>query len=105
MMYSNDCASCSTKIGSKPYIESCNLDFGVSLCYDCLKEHKKVLKKSTIHANKLYFTLRARNIDARLSFEDGTKTIDIYIPNSLLHIEVDGVHHNLDEAQAFADLM
>jgi len=105
MNYNDDCDSCDIRVHSEQFIVSCNKDFGVTLCYNCLKQFKPGLRKSAKPANKLFFALRARSIDAKLSFADGHKTVDIYIPKSLLHIEVDGAHHNLDEKQAFKDLM
>ena len=62
------------------------------------------MKKSAKYANRLYFTLKALKVDAQLAHWDGYKTIDIYIEKSRLHIEVDGDHHNLSDAQALADL-
>ena len=104
MNYHNDCAGCNERVFTEKYIVSCNKDFGVTLCYSCLKLHKNGLRKSAKFANRLFFTLRARNIDAKLAVNDGFKTVDIYIEKSRLHIEVDGEQHNLNESQALSDL-
>lgn len=79
--------------------------FGVSLCGSCQLQYKDALHKSAHYANRLYFALKARKIDAVLSYYDGNKTIDIFVEKSGLCIEVDGEQHNTNATQALADLM
>jgi len=78
---------------------------GVTLCSSCYNTYCPQLRKSEPLVNKLFFTLKARNIDAMLAYFDGKKTVDICIPESKLFIEVDGHQHNTNASQAMSDLM
>ena len=79
--------------------------FGVSLCSSCQLQYRDALHISAHNANRLFFALKARNIDAVLSHYDGKKTVDIFVERSGLCIEVDGEQHNTNAEQALKDLM
>ena len=105
MKYKSDCVCCSKVILTENEVEKSNKTHGLTLCIVCEKEHIKGLRGSTVDANRLFFALKGRNLDALLQHKEKFKTIDIYIPSAMLHIEVDGAHHNTDAEQAFRDLM
>ena len=66
------------------------------------------ITKSTPEAKKLGHALLDMGWGVELGVWDGHKTIDIVVFNNAnltkVHIEVDGVHHNLSKVQALSDL-
>jgi len=92
---------CTLSIGVSKY--SYEL-FGIPLCREHQDWVKKLEPSVTGEAIRLYFALRQRGVPAELEKWDGYKHIDIAIVEAKVNIEVDGVHHNLDTAQALADL-
>lgn len=100
----NNCVGCENTILNEEIIKRSIKDFGVLLCKPCQSKHIHGLRKSAVNANRLFFALRARRIEAILAYDDGYKTVDIFIEKSRLHIEVDGDQHNTDANQALADL-
>ena len=58
----------------------------------------------TPYAQILYNELKKQGIKSILEFNDGHKSVDIFIPEANLIIEVDGSHHGRSE-QAFRDLV
>jgi len=63
------------------------------------------MSEPTYYARKLAETLRNKGIDTELEYDDGHKSVDIFIPEVNLEIEVDGSQHYTDSMQAFTDLM
>lgn len=102
---SKRCVECNDHLTSDVFQYSTK-NFNVPLCIS----HQNWLRsiestvQSTKEAVKLYFALKMRGIPAFLEKYDGYKTIDIAIPEVKVNIEVDGVHHNFNHKQAFADL-
>ena len=53
--------------------------------------------------NLLANALRKRNIELIQQYDDGHKTVDIYIPKAKLDIEVDGTQHFMEPHQMMRD--
>jgi len=77
--------------------------FGLPLCVVCQQDFKVKSQKATKHALELYIALRCREVPAELEKWDGHKTIDIAVTEARVNIEVDGMQHNFNPAQALAD--
>lgn len=63
------------------------------------------MPEPTYYAKKLVEELAKKGIKAELEYNDGHKSVDIFIPEANLEIEVDGNQHYSDPTQAFTDLM
>jgi len=105
MKHQNNCISCNHPSLQDEVVKYSNKHFGVCLCKNCQSQYLAGLTKSAHNANRLFFAMKARSIEATLSYYDGKKTIDIYVERARLFIEVDGEQHNKDAKQALADLM
>lgn len=104
MKYRSDCINCNHQPLHEEVIKFSNTQYGVTLCRKCQAQYRNGLIKSANNANRLFFALKAINIEATLSHNDGIKTIDIYIEKARLYIEVDGEQHNINAEQALTDL-
>ncbi len=95
------CLECNLYIPQNVYDYSTDR-FNVPLC----RNHQDWIRNSgaTDEAIGLYFGLKLAGVPAELEKYDGTKTIDIAIPECKVNIEVDGTHHNSSPSQALADL-
>ena len=63
------------------------------------------MAEPTIYENKLITKLKELEINAEPQYNDGHKSVDIFIPKANLIIEVDGSHHHSDSNQALTDLL
>ena len=100
-----ECQNCFIKITDKVFDYSTQ-NFGCSLCWPCQKGFCYIFEttSATPESISLYFALRRRGVPAELEYDDGFKRVDIAVPEAKVHIEVDGVQHNLDSQQAMRDL-
>ncbi len=55
-------------------------------------------------ARRLNRALKRRNVKSKLEHWDGHKHVDIFLPESKMSIEVDGLQHFLDSGQILADM-
>ena len=78
--------------------------YNIPLCIEHQKWIDKKADRTTSEVIKLYFALKAKSIPAELEKYDGYKHIDIIIPKAKINIEIDGLHHNYNDKQAFSDL-
>jgi hypothetical protein len=99
----HNCVHCHVPIHETVH-EFSTRNFQFELCLKCQTWYKNP-DYSTMEAKRLYLALKKRNVPAEIEKNDGFKTIDIAIPQCRFNIEVDGVHHNTDATQAFADLL
>jgi very-short-patch-repair endonuclease len=105
MKYSVDfehCLSCRDLIDYRQYIFTQDI-FGVTLCGSCEKEYRQKRQTAEAPERILYVELLKQGIPAALQHHDGHKTVDIAIESANMHIEVDGMHHQLPD-QALIDL-
>ncbi len=81
-------------------------NFGQPLCRACQDWYRYGVEnnKTTNETLQLFLALKARGVPAEIEKFDGHKTIDIAIVEKRVNIEVDGIHHNANPQQAFADL-
>jgi len=114
-MYCNDCEE-----DISDFVAKYSKDyFNIYLCKECQENHKKVSAKSNIiikssnppeptpEAIKLFNALKTIGVKVKSKYLekwDGYKHIDIAIVDAKLNLEVDGCQHNLNKAQALADL-
>jgi very-short-patch-repair endonuclease len=82
----------STKKYDMPLCEPCQRDF----LHKCQKASKKEIL--------LYKALVKSGVAAKLQKFDMHKTVDIVVPEAMVHIEVDGSYHNTKTAQALSDI-
>ena len=102
------CNSCKASISAAVFQYSMD-QYGRALCRACQPSKEKSPKtklkpQSTPEAQLLFKALKSRGVPAKLELFDGFKHIDIAIPEAMVNIEVDGVHHNFNKRQALADL-
>lgn len=102
----NWCNQCNKPITKKEYNYSKD-KFGKALC----REHQSKLSKlkhkrnePTREAKMLGKLLNEKGWGVELEKWDGHKHIDIAIEEAKAYLEIDGVHHNTNIKQAFADL-
>lgn len=80
--------------------------FNALLCRSHQHWFKKALKEdyNTKFVLCLYLRLKELGVNPYLNLKDGHKTVDIAIRHAKIHIEVDGVQHNIHSNQAMRDL-
>lgn len=104
MKYKNDCVGCSQAIQHEPTILESNKRYKLTLCKICEQKDLRSLHGASTYAIHLYYALKKRRLDAVLQYKEKFKTVDLCIPSAMLHIEVDGSHHNTSAEDAFSDL-
>jgi very-short-patch-repair endonuclease len=78
--------------------------FKISLCSHCQSAFKLNCQKASKNEIALYKGLLQSGVLAKLQKFDDFKTIDIVVPEAMVHIEVDGSQHNTKADQALKDL-
>ncbi|HLK29362.1 MAG TPA: DUF559 domain-containing protein [Puia sp.] len=101
--YDHYCCRCFTTIPKSVYNNSFE-NVELPLCITCQNWFDRLCVKPTSCAKKLFRHLRERNIKAELESKGKFKTVDITVESALVHIEVDGSHHNLNATTAIKDL-
>lgn len=61
-------------------------------------------RRTTTQARRLRAALRRLGVESRLEYWDGHKHVDLFLPESGLGIEVDGLQHYLDPQQLLSDI-
>ena len=74
------------------------------LCMDCQSRYRRLRIKPTACAKKLFLDLKRRGFQVYIEYYDGHKTVDIFVKDAMVHIEVDGYQHNIDGNIAIQDL-
>ena len=97
------CSICRTSIEMAVFEYSMK-KFKVPLCITHQRSFGKVRGTATQEAIDLYEALKKRGVPAELEKYVGGMTVDIAIPEAMVNIEVDGIHHNADPRTALQDL-
>lgn len=99
------CIECGFFLPQDVFLYSTN-NFGYPLC----RNHQDWIRglllyyRTTQQTVSLYLALKCIGVPVEIEKYDGYKHIDIAIPRHKINIEIDGLHHNYDSAQALRDL-
>ncbi|HEV3250566.1 MAG TPA: hypothetical protein VGZ71_06420, partial [Puia sp.] len=74
------------------------------LCEPCQRDFLHKCQKASKKEILLYKALVKSGVAAKLQKFDMHKTVDIVVPEAMVHIEVDGSYHNTKTAQALSDI-
>jgi very-short-patch-repair endonuclease len=97
------CIECSRPINSRVSQYS-SKKFDMPLCEPCQRNFVHKCHKASKKEILLFKALVKTGVAAKLQKYDLHKTVDIVVPQAMVHIEVDGSHHNTKADQALSDI-
>jgi len=97
------CTECTKPISARVNAYSVK-KFDMPLCEPCQKDFVYKCQKASKKEIKLFKALVKAGVPAKLQKYDLHKTVDIVVREAMVHVEVDGSHHNTKAAQALSDI-
>jgi very-short-patch-repair endonuclease len=97
------CVNCCEGINARVAVYSKKI-FDMQLCEPCQQDFVRRCRSATKREIVLYKGLVKAGVAAKLQKYDRYKTVDIVVPEAMVHIEVDGSHHNTKADQALSDI-
>src|ERR1700676_2492815 len=97
------CIECSRPLSSMVSLYSTK-KYDIPLCEPCHRDFMHKCQKASKKEILLFKALVKAGVSAKLQKYDQHKTVDIVVPEAMVHIEVDGSHHNTKANQALSDI-
>jgi very-short-patch-repair endonuclease len=97
------CIECGRPLSSR-VSQYAKKKYDMPLCEPCQRDFVHKCQKASKKEILLFKALVKSGVAAKLQKYDLHKTVDIMVPEAMVHIEVDGSHHNTKAAQALSDI-